>query len=326
MATNIDKVQQLYVAYFNRPADVAGLNFWVGALASGVSSDVIAAEFAKQAEYTALFAGKGAESVINTVYMNMFGRTAEKAALDFYGPLVQNGTITIDKVVLDIVKGAQGTDAEAYENKVAASKAFTVELDTAGNEAERLAYASGDTKVLTVAKNWLATVTTDASLTSALAVVAATADSLVVANTPAQTFTLTAGVDSFLGAVGNDTFNALPSATNADTLSALDSLDGGGGTDTLNITDLGTAANADEILSTSATVKNIEVLNLTVATDNAADTVQADVSAWTGLTTANVIVAGTDAATTVTTKGNATAVSATGAAALTDFLASKKFI
>jgi hypothetical protein len=309
MATNTDKVQQLYVAYFNRPADVAGLNFWVGALAKGVTVDTIAASFATQAEYKALFAGKGAESIINTVYLNMFGRNAEKAALDFYGPLVQNGTISIDKVVTDIVKGAQGTDATAYNNKVTAAKAFTAALDTAGNEADRIAYATGTDAVLSIAKTWLATVTTDASLTTALAAVEATVDSMGGLGNVGQTFTLTQGLDTLLGTASDDTFNAFAfngtTGSNVTTLNSVDTVDGGTGVDSLFIEVKD--ANGTDTTNLNGTIvgtfKNIEKITI----DNTA----ADLGAALNTVDASKFVG----ATSITQVTNAAAV--TGLAATT---------
>ena len=286
MATNIELVQQLYVAYFNRPADVAGLNFWTGVLDNGTSTAVIAAEFAKQTEYKSMFAGKVAEQIIDTVYMNMFGRHAEKAALDFYGPLVQNGTITIDKVVTDIVAGAQGTDGDAYNNKVAAAVAFTDALDTAGNEADRLAYASGDSKVLNIAKDFLAGVTTEATLTTQLAKLETTVDSLAGAVVTGQSFTLTNGTDTFTGAEGNDTFTASPTVvidttsgaqSIVDSIQTVDKLSGGAGTDTLNVTIAAAATAAKPIMS------SIENVNVTFS-----DTGSLDLAASTGVTAVSV--------------------------------------
>jgi hypothetical protein len=104
-------------------------------------------------------------------------------------------------------------------------------------------------------------------------------------------------------------------------LSALDVIDAGAGTDTLNISDVGAAGAVAFALTTAATVKNVEVLNLITASDDIGDAVTADVSAWTGLQTVNVSIQGTDAPVTlITTKGNVTAATVAGAttSAITD--------
>lgn len=86
---------------------------------------------------------------------------------------------------------------------------------------------------------------------------------------------------AFTGADTGDTFNATHL-----TLTALDSLDGGAGADTLNVTDTGTTAAAT---FANTTIKNIETLNLTSVTGLNGDAL--DTSAgFTGLTTANVVL------------------------------------
>jgi S-layer protein len=280
MATNIELIQQLYVAYFNRPADVAGLNYWTNALTNGGKIADIAKSFSQQTEYTSLFAGKQPDEIVNIIYTNLFGRGAEQAGLDYWGAKLQAGVVSVADVVLQVAGGATGADKTAFTNKVEASKAFTTELNTAGNEAERVAYASGTTAALDVAKAWLNGVTTDATLTDAKASVHTTAQSVVVAATPVVNATLTAGVDTLVGGAGNEVYNAANTGTAATTTwSALDSIDGKGGVNTINLTD--TAGGVDLSL---ATVTNVQ--KLTVTSIGGLDSDAADVSGWTGLTSA----------------------------------------
>jgi len=130
--------------------------------------------------------------------------------------------------------------------------------------------------------------------------------------TPAGvTFTLTTGVDSgaaFIGGTGNDTFTAnsafaADGTTVVQTFTALDSIDGGAGADTLNI-----ATTAAFATVPSATVKNIETANITSGAS-----VNADVSGWTGLTQLNVTSAAT--ATESITAATTTGVSVTNSTA-----------
>ncbi len=77
-----------------------------------------------------------------------------------------------------------------------------------------------------------------------------------------RAITLTAGADTITGTSGNDTIRALTidgTGAAATTLSAFDSIDGGAGTDTLNIYSDGTANTS---LPTSATVSNVEIINI----------------------------------------------------------------
>jgi S-layer protein len=287
MATNTDLIQQLYVAYFNRPADVAGLNYWTNALTNGGKIADIAKSFSQQTEYTSLFAGKQPDEIVNIIYTNLFGRGAEQAGLNYWGAKLQAGAVSVADVVLQVAAGATGTDLAAYNNKVAASAAFTTELNTAGNEAERVAYASGTTAALNVAKAWLSTVTTDASLVTAKASVHDTAQSVVVAATPVVNAVLTNGVDNLVGGAGNEVYNAAfnGAGDTATTWSPLDTIDGKGGVNTINL-----SATVDNVDLSVATVTNVQKLVVTGIGGLAGDA--ADVSGWTGLTNATFSLKG----------------------------------
>jgi hypothetical protein len=166
MATTFyNDIQKLYVAYFNRPADPAGLAFWESAVeaAKGSTADVSAA-FAGSAEYKAAYANMTNAQIVDTVYVNLFGRHAEDAGKAYWANLLDKGTVTIDAAVTAIAAGAQGTDLTAYNNKVAAAAAFTAAVDT---DAEKVGY-SGDA-ANKVAKAFLAGVTDNASLAAAIA-------------------------------------------------------------------------------------------------------------------------------------------------------------
>ncbi|WP_062363564.1 DUF4214 domain-containing protein [Vreelandella aquamarina] len=264
MATqeSLDLAQTLYVAYYGRPADRAGLNYWADEIdANGVDAMVNA--FGNSAEFEARFGNLSNEQLINNLYQQMFGRSAELAGLDFYSAQLANGESTLAEIALDIANGAQNEDATALSNKVAVAANFTAAIDTTE---EVLAYA-GDSAANS-ARDFLATVNaeTDAETVD----VDAQLSSLVQADqdetTAGETFTLTAGPDSLTGTNLNDTFNALTvraDGTDATTLSAFDSIDGGAGEDTLNIyTDADAATPLNAGFLDSATVRNVEIVNI----------------------------------------------------------------
>lgn len=284
MGVYTEAVQKLYVAYFSRPADAAGLAYWENVVtAAKGNTAAVSAAFAASQEYKDTFAGQSAYQVINTIYQNLFGRPAEAAALTFWGQGLLNGAFTIDNAVTAIAAGAQTTDLVAYNSKVAAATAFTAALDTS---AEMIGY--NGTAANAAAKAWLAGITTDAQLKAAIEPAALNGTVGAVTNPPVvgQTYNLTQGLDTLVGTSANDTFNAFSfnTTTGGDTatLQLADSIDGGAGNDTLNI-DIKGALNAE----LNGSFKNIETININAA--NATAAVAVDASKFVGATTINQI-------------------------------------
>ena len=120
------QLQQLYVAYFNRPADPGGLAFYEGHLEAGtVTMAAIAADFAKSNEYRTEYNDATNTGIVTKVYANLFGRVGTANEMKFWIDALNAGATTIDKVVTDIAAGAQGTDKVAFESKVVFATAFT---------------------------------------------------------------------------------------------------------------------------------------------------------------------------------------------------------
>lgn len=183
ITAHVAAVQELYVAYFNRPADTAGLEYWTNVVeAQEGDTTAVSAAFAAEAEYKSEYpATMSNADIVNKVYLNLFGRAAEDAGKAYWADLLDKNAITIDKVVAQIADGARGTDAEAYENKVLAATSFTSALDQA-YEANGYRGAAANT----AAKAFISGVTTDASLEAAIAPAALSASvaKVVAAGTP----------------------------------------------------------------------------------------------------------------------------------------------
>lgn len=99
-------------------------------------------------------------------------------------------------------------------------------------------------------------------------------------------FNLTASIDTYLGTTGNDIINANPIAAGvelqATTLNSFDTIDGGAGTDTLNIVVGDTAQGSGDFANAmqQGTIKNVEIINIT---NNSAAPVYSDNGWWTDL-------------------------------------------
>ena len=117
MTTSVDvlpitkeNVQAAYIAYFGRPADPAGLNFWLNAGTDQTTMLTIMRDFAQADEFTAAYAGKTGAAFVNAVYLNVFGHNADPVGLGFYANALAAGTVTYGDVVYNILNGALGTD------------------------------------------------------------------------------------------------------------------------------------------------------------------------------------------------------------------------
>lgn len=305
MGVNAAAVQRLYVAYFNRPADPVGLAYWESQLSATVPATqaqltALAAGFSGSAEYASLYAGQSNESIVNSLYNNLFGRDAEPVGLVHWAGQLAAGTQTFAQIALQLTFSAQGTDATAIANKLSAATAFTKELDTTA----KIVGYSGDAAAAS-ARTWLATVTDDAAtLTAAVAPAAldaAVAEAAAMGTgTAGQTFMLTTDAEQITGTAGNDTFNG------SNTTLVLDVLDGAGGTDTLNYSDVTGGKDINSLGLSLTSVETINVRSVGAAT--------ATTTGFTGVETLNAL-AGTSAALTA---GGATNVNVSG---LTDAIA-----
>lgn len=275
MAVTTAQVQQAYVAFFNRPADLAGLNYWTSSPAASVANLLDA--FSKTPEYTSLYSNMNSTQLVNAVYQNLFGRAVESVdALNYWVGLLDKGTVTLGSIaatVADLAITNKTADGTLVSNKVAAATAFTTSLSTASNAAAATAYATANSTGLQAVKNWLAAVTSDAStLTNATSTT--TLDSLLstvknnVAST-GSTFTLTVGLDALTGTAGNDTFvGTLDAVSGKGTINVGDSVDGGAGTDTFKLVSNVTSGNNNTGLTLN-NIEKVEIANLVNGTSNA---------------------------------------------------------
>lgn len=244
MGMNATAVQRLYVAYFNRPADPVSLAVYEAMLptdreATQAELQVIAETyFSPSAEYTTNFAGKSNSQIVDQLYQNIFGRTAEADGLISWAAKLANGTTTVAELALQLSFSAQGTDANVVDARIEAANSFTSGLDTA---TEITGYSGNDAAA--DGKTYLAQISgalpiTTAEITAAKdAAIAGVDANILTAITPADavvagaTTTLTTGADTVTGTAGNDNFIGLNT-----TLTTGDNINGGDGSDSLTVT------------------------------------------------------------------------------------------
>ena len=262
------QLQQQYIAYFGRPGDPAGINFW---LSSGITEREFADNIYAQDEYkTSTVGTKSTEEQVNQLYKNLFGRSADAEGLLYWTGQIENGTLSLSNIALDLIYSAnnpssgntdQGAlDAAALSNKLAAATAFTADLEASTDAI--LAYQPASTSpwdsgsAFESAQSFLTGITsvaaTDAGIDTAVSALIAAKPAIAAENK-----ILTDSLDIISTGDGDDTISGSKGTIDSDTI------DGGAGTDTLSVT----LTNADDNNSVF-TSSNVENLKFRVATGN----------------------------------------------------------
>lgn len=126
-------VQKAYIAYYGRPGDPGGVEYWAERLAlAGGDLDALIDAYANSAEADARFGGLSNEELLDNLYQQMFGRDPDPEGRAFYLGLLDTGAMSLQTVMLDVLNGARNEDAVIIANKVAASLYFTQQVEARG--------------------------------------------------------------------------------------------------------------------------------------------------------------------------------------------------
>lgn len=212
-STYLNQVQQLYIAYFGRPADPVGQLHWAQMIDSaGGDISAVVAGFSASNESAALYGHSSTAQLVSAIYQNVFGRAPEPAGLAYWTALVDSGQVSQTQAAWDIQQAAGPGDASVVNNKLIAANAFTSNLDTS---AEIAGYSGANAAA--VARAFLDTVDStyqsiaDVARTSEAAVAAATEGGTTVTPpvtpvepTPLFSASVTNGVVTFSGEATGD--------------------------------------------------------------------------------------------------------------------------
>jgi len=291
-------VQELYVAYFGRPADYFGLQNFEAALAAANAPTTISAlvaaystnsavkslidSFGTSAESAALYGSGSTESFVTAIFENLLNRAPAVAGLSFWVDAINSGSVTKGDAALAIAAAAQANtttqgkiDAGTIANKLTVAANFTTDL---GASSDDIVAYSGSTAAA-AARALIAGVSSTTNTTTYQSTVQSTVTTLVN-NHVNNTYTLTTGVDTIVGGPGNDVFNATLGGTSA-TLNSFDSITGGTQVNTLNIVDFGVAGTMT--VPSAAKITGMTVLNV-----SSLEAVQDDFSGMSGLTAVTI--------------------------------------
>jgi hypothetical protein len=137
---NVDRLMELYVAFFNRVPDADGLAYWISQMNAGQSIPQIAQSFynagIQYSNITGFSAGMSNADFINLVYKNVLGRTdgADEKGLAYWTGKLIDGSATYGSLVDTILNSAHsfkgdatyGYVANLLDNKIAVATQFAI--------------------------------------------------------------------------------------------------------------------------------------------------------------------------------------------------------
>ncbi|HMJ78558.1 MAG TPA: DUF4214 domain-containing protein, partial [Iamia sp.] len=89
--THVDPVARLYLAYFRRPPEPAGLRYWSRQMFTGFSIDHVSQAFAASAEFRALYGPLSNRAFVERIYLNGLGRPGEPAGVAYWTAELDSG-------------------------------------------------------------------------------------------------------------------------------------------------------------------------------------------------------------------------------------------
>jgi len=331
LATAQQMITKIYVGYFDRAPDSAGLSYWIGRYDGGMSFAQIAQSFSVQTEATNTYPYLASpylatpSTFLTQVYKNLFNRAPDTAGLAYWSNEIASGRSNVGNAIINIISGAQDTPASG-------TTPATLDLTTLNN-------------VTTVGLNWALTqASTPGSIYNAAAAANAAAVILNVNSSAASVTTANAATAAFFAAGGGIPVTGTALGTGVDnvttgnnnitgtfngstaTFNTGDTIAPSSGMNSLTLTDL-TATGTSPFNVTglaSVTISGVQTATIQSAeavTVNTANTASGN-QGWSGLTSLTVADSGTNSAGTAAgatsvTAGASTNVNLTTTGALT---------
>tara|TARA_Y100001968_G_scaffold332410_1_gene390469 strand:+ start:1769 stop:3145 length:1377 start_codon:yes stop_codon:yes gene_type:complete len=139
MSSNSIKLQKLYIAFFGRPCDPSGMNYWLRKLESETQLIDIAESFSNQVEYKhGLTSENSVEFQVNQIYLNLFARKADFDSLNSWSLKLKKGELKLYELVfmltidqgnlLNKISNISFKDVKSLEIKVQAAELFTKQI------------------------------------------------------------------------------------------------------------------------------------------------------------------------------------------------------
>lgn len=139
--TDLGKLEELYIAFFNRVPDADGLAYWISQFKAGSNINQIAESFysagVQNSSTTGFSSTMSHADFVNVIYRNVLGRTtgADSDGLAYWSGKLADGTATHGSLVSAVLDSAHtfkgdaayGYVADLLDNKIAVANQFAVD-------------------------------------------------------------------------------------------------------------------------------------------------------------------------------------------------------
>ncbi len=136
---SVNLAQQMFVAYYGRPGDPGGLNYWAGQFDESSNLDAVLFAFGDSQEYNDSFGTLTKEQLVNGLFLQMFNRDSDPGGLAFYVGRLESGEATLASIAKQIADGSVDNDLLSLNNKITVANDFSSRV-----EAESINYVGSD--------------------------------------------------------------------------------------------------------------------------------------------------------------------------------------
>jgi S-layer protein len=305
--TYVDQIIRLYKAAFGRAPDPTGLNGWTNLLREDPTAlTKVALGFVNSAEWVNRYGNNGAsDELLQALYQNVLGRSSSAAEIEGWKATGKS----ISQILIGFSNSIEFQSSSAP--RVSEIKQGVAETPLPSSPTVEKPTPTPEPSPSPEPTPPVAPAPTP-SPAPAPAPTPTPSPEPTPEPTPAPTptptppsanFTLTTAADTYVGDDRDNMIDGIADGSVNQTFTAVDSIDGGAGNDTLKLVNTG----GTMTLSTAAVVKNVETVEL----QSNKNAVKADMQNWTGLQTAKITQTGNNAAITVDTGGNVTSLTVT---------------
>jgi hypothetical protein len=124
--TSFDYVQKSYVAYYGRPADPAGQDYWTARVDTEGSLGAIIQAFGNSDEFNRRYGNLDYSALVTKIYQQALGRDPDPAGLAYYVGELVAGRRTLQSITLDVANGATtAPDSIVVANRLEVAAFYT---------------------------------------------------------------------------------------------------------------------------------------------------------------------------------------------------------